>query len=73
VFGADGLCTEWKPSREEHLRCLEILAPGGGLNPQAPSQGGSQTASSVGSAIYGAAFAVGAKLLWLANQEAGSL
>jgi xanthine dehydrogenase YagR molybdenum-binding subunit len=40
--------------------------------PRAPSQGGSQTTSSVGSAVYGAALAVGAKLLSLANQEAGS-
>jgi xanthine dehydrogenase YagR molybdenum-binding subunit len=40
--------------------------------PRAPSQGGSQTTSSVGSAVYGAALAVGAKLLSLANQDAGS-
>jgi xanthine dehydrogenase YagR molybdenum-binding subunit len=40
--------------------------------PQAPSQGGSQTTSSVGSAVYGAALAVGAKLLSLANQAADS-
>jgi xanthine dehydrogenase YagR molybdenum-binding subunit len=40
--------------------------------PQAPAQGGSQTTSSVGSAVYGAALAVGAKLLSLANQDAGS-
>jgi xanthine dehydrogenase YagR molybdenum-binding subunit len=40
--------------------------------PRAPSQGGSQTTSSVGSAVYGAALAVGAKLLSLANREAGS-
>jgi len=40
--------------------------------PRAPSQGGSQTTSSVGSAVYGAALAVGAKLLSLANGEAGS-
>ncbi|MEA2563428.1 MAG: xanthine dehydrogenase YagR molybdenum-binding subunit [Acidobacteriota bacterium] len=40
--------------------------------PRAPSQGGSQTTSSVGSAVYGAALAVGAKLLSLANQEASS-
>ena len=40
--------------------------------PRAPSQGGSQTTASVGSAIYGAALAVGAKLLSLANREAGS-
>ncbi len=40
--------------------------------PRAPSQGGSQTTSSVGSAIYGAALAVGAKLLSLANKEADS-
>jgi xanthine dehydrogenase YagR molybdenum-binding subunit len=40
--------------------------------PRAPSQGGSQTTSSVGSAVYGAALAIGAKLLSLASQEAGS-
>ncbi len=40
--------------------------------PRAPSQGGSWTTSSVGSAVYGAALAVGAKLLSLANQEADS-
>jgi xanthine dehydrogenase YagR molybdenum-binding subunit len=40
--------------------------------PRAPSQGGSQTTSSVGSAVYGAALAIGAKLLSLANREAGS-
>jgi xanthine dehydrogenase YagR molybdenum-binding subunit len=37
--------------------------------PRAPSQGGSQTTSSVGSAVYGAALAVGAKLLSLANED----
>ena len=40
--------------------------------PRAPSQGGSQTTSSVGSAVYGAALAVGARLLSLANQDADS-
>jgi xanthine dehydrogenase YagR molybdenum-binding subunit len=40
--------------------------------PRAPSQGGSQTTSSVGSAVYGAALAVGARLLSLANREANS-
>jgi xanthine dehydrogenase YagR molybdenum-binding subunit len=40
--------------------------------PRAPSQGGSQTTSSVGSAVYGAALAVGARLLSLANREADS-
>ena len=40
--------------------------------PRAPSQGGSQTTSSVGSAVYGAALAVGAKLLSLANQQPDS-
>ncbi len=40
--------------------------------PRAPSQGGSQTTSSVGSAVYGAALAVGAKLLALANQAEDS-
>jgi xanthine dehydrogenase YagR molybdenum-binding subunit len=37
--------------------------------PRAPSQGGSQTTSSVGSAVYGAALAVGARLLSLANED----
>jgi xanthine dehydrogenase YagR molybdenum-binding subunit len=40
--------------------------------PRAPSQGGSQTTSSVGSAIYGAALAIGARLLSLANETADS-
>lgn len=40
--------------------------------PRAPAQGGSQTTSSVGSAVHGAALAVGAKLLTLANQDAAS-
>lgn len=40
--------------------------------PRAPSQGGSQTTSSVGSAVYGAALAIGARLLTLANQMADS-
>ncbi|HEV7768493.1 MAG TPA: xanthine dehydrogenase family protein molybdopterin-binding subunit, partial [Thermoanaerobaculia bacterium] len=40
--------------------------------PRAPAQGGSQTTSSVGSAIYGAALAISAKLLSLANQAADS-
>jgi xanthine dehydrogenase YagR molybdenum-binding subunit len=40
--------------------------------PRAPAQGGSQTTSSVGSAVYGAALAIGAKLLALANQDANS-
>ncbi|HEX9967332.1 MAG TPA: xanthine dehydrogenase family protein molybdopterin-binding subunit [Solirubrobacterales bacterium] len=40
--------------------------------PRAPSQGGSQTTASVGSAVYGAALAVGARLLSLANREASS-
>lgn len=40
--------------------------------PRAPSQGGSQTTSSVGSAVYGAALAVGARLLSLANRAADS-
>jgi xanthine dehydrogenase YagR molybdenum-binding subunit len=40
--------------------------------PRAPSQGGSQTTSSVGSAVHGAALAVTAKLLALANQDANS-
>jgi xanthine dehydrogenase YagR molybdenum-binding subunit len=40
--------------------------------PRAPAQGGSQTTSSVGSAVYGAALAIGAKLLELANGDANS-
>ncbi len=40
--------------------------------PRAPAQGGSQTTASVGSAVHGAALAVTAKLLALANQEANS-
>ena len=40
--------------------------------PRAPAQGGSWTTASVGSAVHGAALAVTAKLLELANREAGS-
>ncbi|MDQ3283172.1 MAG: xanthine dehydrogenase family protein molybdopterin-binding subunit, partial [Acidobacteriota bacterium] len=40
--------------------------------PRAPSQGGSQTTSSVGSAARGAALAVAARLLTLANQDTNS-
>ena len=40
--------------------------------PKAPAQGGSWTTSSVGSAVRGAALAVGAKLLDLANRDAAS-
>jgi xanthine dehydrogenase YagR molybdenum-binding subunit len=40
--------------------------------PRAPSQGGSWTTSSVGSAVHGAALAVTARLLALANRAAGS-
>ncbi len=40
--------------------------------PRAPSQGGSQTVASVGSAVHGAALAVIAKLIALANQDANS-
>jgi xanthine dehydrogenase YagR molybdenum-binding subunit len=40
--------------------------------PRAPAQGGSWTTASVGSAVHGAALAVTAKLLSLANQEANS-
>jgi xanthine dehydrogenase YagR molybdenum-binding subunit len=40
--------------------------------PRAPSQGGSWTTSSVGSAVHGAALAVSARLLSLANREADS-
>jgi xanthine dehydrogenase YagR molybdenum-binding subunit len=40
--------------------------------PRAPAQGGSQTTSSVGSAVHGAALAVTARLLTLANGDASS-
>ncbi len=40
--------------------------------PRAPSQGGSWTTSSVGSAVYGAALAIGARLLSMANRNASS-
>jgi xanthine dehydrogenase YagR molybdenum-binding subunit len=40
--------------------------------PRAPAQGGSQTTSSVGSAVHGAALAVGVRLLTLANGDANS-
>ena len=40
--------------------------------PRAPSQGGSWTTSSVGSAVHGAALAIAARLLSLANREADS-
>jgi xanthine dehydrogenase YagR molybdenum-binding subunit len=40
--------------------------------PRAPSQGGSRTTASVGSAVHGAALAIGARLLSLANREANS-
>ena len=40
--------------------------------PRAPSQGGSQTTSSVGSAVMGAALAIGAKLLSLARKDLNS-
>ncbi len=40
--------------------------------PRAPAQGGSQTTSSVGSAVQGAALAVTARLLLLANGDASS-
>jgi xanthine dehydrogenase YagR molybdenum-binding subunit len=40
--------------------------------PRAPSQGGSWTTASVGSAVHGAALAITAKLLALANQDANS-
>ncbi len=40
--------------------------------PRAPAQGGSWTTASVGSAVHGAALAVTAKLLELANRDANS-
>jgi xanthine dehydrogenase YagR molybdenum-binding subunit len=40
--------------------------------PRAPAQGGSWTTASVGSAVHGAALAIGARLLALANQDANS-
>ncbi len=40
--------------------------------PRAPAEGGSWTTASVGSAVHGAALAIAAKLLALANREANS-
>jgi xanthine dehydrogenase YagR molybdenum-binding subunit len=40
--------------------------------PRAPAQGGSQTTASVGSAVHGAALAIAARLLSLANRQAES-
>ena len=40
--------------------------------PRAPAQGGSWTTASVGSAVHGAALAIAARLLALANRDAGS-
>ncbi|HKQ53079.1 MAG TPA: xanthine dehydrogenase family protein molybdopterin-binding subunit, partial [Pyrinomonadaceae bacterium] len=40
--------------------------------PPAPAQGGSWTTASVGSAVHGAALAIGSRLLTLANQDANS-
>jgi xanthine dehydrogenase YagR molybdenum-binding subunit len=40
--------------------------------PRAPAQGGSWTTASVGSAVHGAALAIAARLLSLANREANS-
>jgi xanthine dehydrogenase YagR molybdenum-binding subunit len=40
--------------------------------PRAPSQGGSWTTASVGSAVHGAALAITERLLALANRDAGS-
>ena len=40
--------------------------------PRAPAQGGSWTTASVGSAVYGAALAISAKVLSLANQDTNS-
>ena len=40
--------------------------------PRAPSQGGSWTTASVGSAVHGAALAIGSRLLTLANNDANS-
>src|SRR5688572_20716212 len=40
--------------------------------PQAPTEGGSWTTASVGSAVHGAALAIGARLLGLAAREANS-
>lgn len=45
---------------------------GDSRQPAAPSQGGSWTTSSVGSAVQGAALAITARLLDLANRDAGS-
>src|SRR5687768_12477531 len=40
--------------------------------PRAPAQGGSWTTASVGSAVHGAALAIAARLLALANRDVGS-
>jgi len=40
--------------------------------PRAPAQGGSWTTASVGSAVHGAALAIGARLLALANRDSNS-
>ena len=40
--------------------------------PKAPSEGGSKTTASVGSAVAGAALAIAARILELANRDAGS-
>jgi xanthine dehydrogenase YagR molybdenum-binding subunit len=40
--------------------------------PRAPSEGGSKTTASVGSAVAGAALAIAARILELANRDAGS-
>ena len=62
------IAAEYLGSRPEQVK-FEL---GDTRFPRAPSQGGSQTTSSVGSAVYGAALAVGAKVLTLANQQADS-
>ena len=62
------IAAEYLGNRPEQVR-FEL----GDTNfPRAPAQGGSQTTSSVGSAVHGAALAVAAKLLTLANQDAAS-
>lgn len=48
------------------------FALGDSRQPRAPSQGGSWTTASVGSAIHGASLAIGAKLLQLAQRDPAS-
>jgi xanthine dehydrogenase YagR molybdenum-binding subunit len=62
------IAAEYLGNRPEQVR-FEL---GDTSFPRAPAQGGSQTTSSVGSAVHGAALAVTARLLTLANQDVAS-